>query len=438
MIDMLLSKTNIVMNIVLALFWVWCTFGFISEEIAPFLLSIKSPLLFMIDVVMLMLGLLVLKNKRDRIFVFSFLVISFAITCPYNGYGMVFYANGLREFVYLLSIIPILRYLYENNKENEFVEKFDKTLFIFLIVQAVCITFQFVKYGANDHGGGSMGNGYSGFASILIYLISFYLMKKRMNPERYIGSLIENKWLVILLYPTFLNETKISFIFFMLYFILLMPIDRRMFVRLMVSLPLVVVIVVMLFNLYKITTGNKDDVTSIDYYMNEYLFAGEDNDIIDWMEYLYDHGEELAFDGSNDLPRFTKIALIPEMNAAYPGHAVTGYGVGHFKGGTMIERSKFYMENEWLLRGSIPYIYQMYVQIGLFAILFFAWFWRRLFSLKKKKTELGIVVYISILTLIILFYNDFFSYGVVSLIFFYILTQALRWSPTENLEIEKK
>ena len=141
------------MNIVLALFWVWCTFGFISEEIAPFLLSIKSPLLFMIDVVMLMLGLLVLKNKRDRIFVFSFLVISFAITCPYNGYGMVFYANGLREFVYLLSIIPILRYLYENNKENEFVEKFDKTLFIFLIVQAVCITFQFVKYGANDHGG---------------------------------------------------------------------------------------------------------------------------------------------------------------------------------------------------------------------------------------------------------------------------------------------
>ena len=435
---MLLSKSKIVMNIVLALFWVWCTFGFISEEIAPFLLSIESPLFFLFDVVMLFLGFLVLKDKWDKIFVISFLVLGYGITCIYNGYGAGFYANGLREFVYLISLLPILRYLYESEIEEEFVKRFDRTLFIFLIVQALCITFQFVKYGANDHGGGSMGNGFSGIVSILIYIVSFYLLKKRMDPERYVGSLIENKWLVILLYPTFLNETKISFIFFILYFILLMPIDRRMFVRLMVSSPIVIAIVIILFNVYTSATGNKDDVMSVDYYMNEYLFAGDDNDIVDWMEYLYDHGEDLAIDGSNDLPRFTKIALIPELNAEYPGHAITGYGIGQFKGGTMIARSEFYMDNEWLLRGSVPYCYQMYIQIGLFALMFFTWMWFRLSSLriKEKKIELGIIAFVVIQVLIILFYNDMLAYCFPSLVFFYIFTQALRWNSEENKTIE--
>lgn len=430
---MLLNKPKIVMNVVLALLWVWCTFGFISEEIAPFLINMKSGIFFLIDVAMLFVGFFVLKNKRDKIFVISFIAISFAITCLYNKYGMVFYVNGLREFVYMLSLLPILRYLYESSQSEEFVKKFDKQLFVFLIVQAICITFQFIKYGANDHGGGSMGNGYSGFVSILIYLVSFYLMKKRMDPERYVGSLVEHKWLLILLYPTFLNETKISFIFLILYFILLMPIDKRMFMRLVFTLPIGVILVVLLFNIYIGATGNKDDVLSVDYYMNEYLFAGEDNDIVDWMEHLYEHGEDLAIDGSNDLPRFTKIALVPELNDAYPGHGITGYGVGHFKGGTSIARSKFYLDNEWLLKGSIPYGYQMYIQLGFFAFAYFVLLWFQLSSLKnKEKKELGIICYISILTMIILFYNDFFAYGCPTLVFFYIFTQALRWKPLEK------
>ena len=431
---MVLSKPKIVINVVLALFWVWCTMGFISEELAPFLLNLKSGFFFLIDALMLLVGVLVLKNKWDKIFVISFIAITFVITCLYNKYGMVFYMNGLREFVYIISLIPILRYLYDSSQERAFVEKFDKHLFIFLIVQAICITFQFVKYGANDHGGGSMGNGYSGFVSILIYLISFYLMKKRMNPERFLASLVENKWLLILLYPTFLNETKISFIFLILYFVLLMPIDRKMFMRLVFTLPIGILVVVLVFNMYIGATGNKDDVLSVDYYMNEYLMAGDDNDIVDWMEHLYDHGEDLAIDGSNDLPRFTKIALIPELHAEYPGHVITGYGVGHFKGGTSIERSKFYLENEWLLKGSIPYSYQMYIQGGFIALAYFIIMWFRLVSLKLgEEKELGVICYIIILTLIILLYNDFFAYCFPTLVFFFIFSQALRLKSTNEI-----
>ncbi len=404
----------------------------------PFLLGAKSGVFFLIDVAMLFLGFWTLKDKWDKIFVVSFLAITFWITCIYNKCAVVFYLNGIREFVFLISLIPILRYLYNSSQEKTFIEKFDKQLFIFLIVQAICIMFQFLKYGANDHGGGSMGNGCSGIVSILIYVISFYLMKKRMEPNRYVGSLIENKWLVILLYPTFMNETKISFIFFVMYFILLMPVDRRMFVRLIASFPFVIVVLVILFNVYTMATGNKDDITSVDYYLNEYLFAGDDNDIVDWMEALHESGEDLAIDGTNDLPRFTKIALIPELNAEYPGHAITGYGIGHFKGGTNIERSTFYKENEWLLKGSIPYSYQMYIQLGVFALLFFVWLWIKLIGLRQKDNaqELGIMAYVVILVLIILCYNDLFAYNCPTFILFYIFTQALRWEPNEKKTIE--
>ena len=54
--QMLLSKQKIVMTVLLVLFWVWATVGFIGEEIAPFLLKVESPLFFVIDVVILLMG----------------------------------------------------------------------------------------------------------------------------------------------------------------------------------------------------------------------------------------------------------------------------------------------------------------------------------------------------------------------------------------------
>ena len=82
---MLLDKTKIIMNVVLTLFWVWCTFGFISQEIAPFLLGAKSGLFFIIDVVIFFIGLIVLKDKWDKVYVYSFLILGFFITCVNNG-----------------------------------------------------------------------------------------------------------------------------------------------------------------------------------------------------------------------------------------------------------------------------------------------------------------------------------------------------------------
>ncbi|MBE6317616.1 MAG: hypothetical protein E7081_01415 [Bacteroidales bacterium] len=435
---MFLDKDRLLMNTVFTLFWVWCSYGFISEEIVPALLSIESMALTLVDMALLFIGIIVLKDKRDIIFVFSFLVVGYYITCVHNHNSLLYFINGLRDFIYIIAIIPIIRYLYNSRLKEEFVQKFDKHLLIFLVVQAICITFQFVKYGANDHGGGSMGNGYSGIVSMMIYLISFYLMRKRIDPNNYVGSLIANKWLLILLMPTFLNETKISFIFFALYFILLMPIDKKSLVKYLIMIPLLLILISGVFSVYLSATGNKDDITNIDYYIDEYLIASEDNDILLWAEYLYDHGE-IEADGSADVPRFTKYLLIPEINEEYPGHDITGYGIGQFKGGTSIEYSKFYKDNEWMLRGSMPYGYHAYIQIGLFAILFFVWFWMRVYSFRKKEnpSDISIQVYIWLLVVLVLFYNDFFRYSFIILPTIYIMSQALRGDYMKPYEIEK-
>lgn len=433
---MLLSKSKIVMNIVLALFWVWCTFGFISEEIAPFLLSLKSGIFFLVDVVLMVTGVLVLKNKWDKIFIGSFLALSFWVTCIYNGYSIIFYLNGLREFIYLLWLVPLLRFIYNSDYGDEFVKRFDKHLFVFLIIQAICITFQFVKYGANDHGGGSMGNGFSGIVSILIYLISFYLMKKKMNPESYWKTILNNKWLIILLYPTLLNETKISFILLALYFVLLLPLTKKTTMKLVFLFPVICVLMYFVFNVYMTTTDSQFDITSQDF-LEAYFYAEEDDDIVEWVSVLQERGEDFVADGTLDIPRFTKYVMIPELNEYYPGHTITGYGLGHFKGGTMIENSKFYIENEWLLRGSIPYGYHAYIQFGFFSIFYFIWLWFRFISLKLDvKANKEIIIYIILITLIIMLYNEFFRCGILCIAFFYIFTQALRWNSEENKTIE--
>lgn len=423
------------MNMILALFWVWCPFGFICQEIAPFLQSVQSPLFFLIDALIMLMGLAVLKNKWDKIYVISIVVIGYYITCAHNGYSLLFYYNGLRDFMYLLWIIPIFRYLLNSELADEFIRKFDKTLFLFLIVQALCITFQFVKYGANDHGGGSMGNGFSGIASMLIYLISFYLMKKRFDPENYLGSLVANKWLIILLYPTFLNETKVSFILLALYFVLLLPINKKSFVKLLMLMPVMCGVLYLVFMLYMSATKSDHDITSSDF-IEAYFLAEEDDDIVEWVSVLQERGEDFVGDGSFDIPRFTKYMMIPELLDYYPGHTITGFGVGQFKGGTSIKNSKFYEENEWLMRGSVPYGYHAFMQMGFFSILFFCWLWFRLGSFRveggKYRIDYGIVIYVVSMTFIIMLYNDFFRYGILCMPFFFVYIQAMRWKSVEN------
>ncbi len=431
---MLIDKDRLYINTFLALFWVRALIGFIADETGAH--GISSAVILLYDAGTIVLGVLTLKKRQDIIFLVSFLAVGYWITCVHNGYSLFFFCNGLRDFIYIIFLIPIFRYFYSTSSRSElFQSKFDKTLYIFLWVQVFCVVWQFLKYGANDHGGGSLGNGFSGAISTLIYLTSFYLMKRRtVGSTDYFANLSNNKDLLFLLIPTFLNETKISFIFLMLYFILLIPIDRKIIVRLSVGVPLLGVLFYFAMMGYVSATGNEDDIMSLEYYTEMYVFADDLDNVLDWAEYLYETDE----DALTDIPRFSKFVILPDLNAEYPGHDITGYGVGQFKGGTIVEASDFYTENEWLLRGSVPYSFHMYIQLGLIGFIFLIWFWYNAFSQKPKnfRTEKGAVVFCVFINVLILFYNDTLRFVFIDMIIYYVLFQALFGGLSQKEESE--
>ena len=172
-------------GILIVLFWIWATFGFVADELLPFLEGMRVGVYLLLDAVLIILGIATIRHKSDYILLFSFLIIGFISTDIVNKLTWVNFLNGCRDFLPMLFIPPILKYFLEqDNRRERFVKAFDKHLMIFLVVQAPCLIYQFVKYGANDHGGGSLGNGFSGVISTLIYIISFYLISRDFDRTR--------------------------------------------------------------------------------------------------------------------------------------------------------------------------------------------------------------------------------------------------------------
>ncbi len=432
---MLIDKDRLYINTFLALFWVRALIGFIADETGA--QGLSSAFMLLYDAGLALLGLMLLKRISDKIFLLVFVVAGYWVTCVYNGYSLVFYINGLREFLYILFLLPIFRYMYSSPRTSEFSRRFDQALYIFLWVQVFCLTWQFIKYGANDHGGGSLGNGYSGTISTLIYVISFYLMKRRtVGSTDYFANLANNKDLLFLLIPTFLNETKISFLFLPFYFLLLMPIDRRFLVRMLFMAPITVAILFGVFWLYLNVTENDAEVTSLDYYTEEYLYT-DDDELLDLAEALYENNDE---DGLVDLPRFTKYIMLPELNSEYPGHSITGYGIGQFKGGTFVGKTKFFEDNEWILAGSVPYGFHLYIQFGLIGVVFMIWFIVNVFKSRVKHTyvDKGVVIYMAIVFVLILFYDSSFRVALTGTIYLYIITQNYKGHKDSYIYVSKK
>lgn len=250
---------------------------------------------------------------------------------------------------------------------------FFKQLKFWLYLQAFCITWQFVRHGAGDYGGGSMGLGASGLTSMLIYLVSYLLVTRNWDADHYFRSLRANAPYVLLLLPTFLNETKASFIFFILYFGLLMKFDRSMWIKMFYIVPVGLLALVVMGNIYlNVTNQDAEDVLSMEF-MTEYLYADDLEWTIEAAQMVQDGDFDIDPDDwwMVDVPRFAKMALITPYIAERPGGMWLGAGVGHFKGGRMAEQTKFARDNNWILQGTRPWFFSVFVQLGLVGFIWF-------------------------------------------------------------------
>ena len=433
---MIIEKETFYRRALLTAFWIRGCWGFFAWELVPFMLKLLPIVYLLFDVVMVTMGVMLMKRWRDRVFTFSFIVIAGIITCYYNKLSLFFYINGLRDFIGWLFMIPIFAYFIGDKERKErFMPVFDHHLFIFLIVQCPCMIFTFLVHGACDWGGGSLGNLNSGIISTLIFAISFYLLQKRIDPENFWRSIWDNKIYIILLFPTQLNETKVSFVYLAMYFFLLLPFNRKIFERLVMAVPIFLVGLFGAAWAYITSTGGSmGDVFSLEYYTEMYLYDPS-MDSINYAEWLFDTdaGE------NDDVPRLSKFLLLSDINDENPGHLMTGFGVGQFKGGSFIDNSQFFKKYEWVLIGTIPYAYHVYIQLGVIGLLLMFWFFFNLLSAPGQgfKRNYNVHSYILLVYLLLLLYNESIRDSLQCLIFTYLALASWR-NQDESSEIDKE
>jgi hypothetical protein len=434
----MIEKDPLYFKLFLFVFWVLACSGFVTQELLPFLSPLVSPLALLCDAIMVILGFVTLDSKRDRIYLAAFFVIGIISTSFINKESAINLINGSREFIGMLFAVPVMRHFLTTKEHADYKARIDRQLLIFLYVQAFCVTWQFIRYGANDHGGGSMGMGFSGIVSLMIYIISFYLISQKWDRDNYWQSLKDNKLYVILLYPSMLNETKTSFFLLAIYFILLYRFEIQKIGKLIMLVPVILFACIGLGYFYLTATDQKADVVGDSAYMLDYL-VGEDPEML--MELaLKVQDEEIETDNLwvVDIPRFTKILTVPDLLEDTKGGMLWGAGLGQFKGGTTVALTRFATKNKWALQGTRPWLYSLMIQFGFIGTI---WFFVNLFSivaLRHKPFEMSkaIKIYLLLTTLMILFYDDAFRSLIFCFGFFYIaLASSYKSEPDKNEEI---
>lgn len=391
-------------------FWLATCTGFVSdlmwgpESTGTPLRTISQ---LVVDLILLFLAACTVRKLVDVLMIGSLLTIAAVSGLVVNGDSLVVWLNGLRYFFPVLFMPPILRYFLSTEyRHDQFVKSLDKQLFIFLWLQVPTVLFQFFLYGAGDLVGGTMGGWYSGTLSFAIYYTSFYLLSKRIDRDNILQSLYKNWVYIFLLFPTFLNETKISFALIVVYFILLMPLDRKYLIRLTFLTPVIVLMVAIGASFYYSTVESEGALELNEEFLSNYLDADLD-DIEGAVEYAEQNYEE-----SFDIPRFAKLAILPMVFSEHPGHNLLGFGLSLYKHGSIIEASDFYNEYDWLMKGTSPQIMSSFLQLGILGSMWYIAYLLCLYLVRPKlypKRNYNMQVYFLLAFMILLLYADFWA-----------------------------
>ena len=424
----MIEKYKIYTCLLSAFLWLSLCWGFVQDELVPGLEHVRSFVFLFADFVFLVLGLYALRSRRDVYIVISFLLI-LLFSAVLNRQGIVTIFNGSRDFIGLLLAAPVIRMLLLSKYSERFERSFDRQLLVFLSLQTVCVTWQFFKYGPGDYVGGSMGEGASATISVLIYFISFYLMIRRWDCElSYFMNIRKNFLLVFLLYPTFLNETKISLVLFVFYFILLVKIDRDIVLKAMKMFPIIIVLSIASVTVYSyVVDTDAGDVFTEDNMYN--YFIGEDIDyLIDVAMKVQDQEIETDNVWAVDIPRISKLVLAPVILDDTGGKIWLGAGVGQFKGASVIGQTSFARKNNWFLQGSRPLLFFIIVQLGVIGLI---WLLINLITIVQTGDRFtfawNIRLYLYLLIAMSMLYNDSFRLYPYCFILFYIAMTGLAY-----------
>lgn len=360
-----------------------------------------------IDVIIIIICIYLLSKVKNNI-IFYFFIILITFSFIINEGNITTFTNGFREFSSFFLLPIIYKYLFYSLNCKKIIKSFNTFLYTFLSIQIPISIFQYLQYGAGDAVGGSLGAGFSGVLTFTIFLSTFYLMTQNFDPNNVIKCFLKKSYLLIFWIPTFINETKISFILIILFFILLNKIKIKNIFRYAALSITLIPLVVAFDTAYEKTTGNS--------YLNGILTE----DFIE--DYLLNDDDKY-----DDIPRFRKIIIFTTTFDFKD--VMIGKGLGHFKGGTTLDPTPFAAKYQWLLAGSRPMIFFLLVQVGVIGTLLFILYWTILVipkNSKKQRVEYSsnLIAYATICFTIIMLYNDSLRSLFFCSILMYIITYA--------------
>lgn len=414
---------------VIGLFWVLGVWAFIAQRVGIFD-ALFTPMQLLTDMVLILLGVWTIRNAWDIAVLVIYLVVSAISTIWVNELSPTFWLNGSRFYFYIIFLTPIFRWiLSKKNRAIYFIEKFDASLYVFLWLQVPSMIFEYVALGGNDQGGGTLGNYMSHIISCLIYCISFYLMLKKWDKEKgYISNLLANWTLIFLLCPTFMNETKVSFIYLVLYFFFLVPFNRKFVRNILITIPFIAVGLIAAVYLYLNTVDVSDEQMSLEWL--EYYVMGDDEtyEIMESMLDTYGNDED------RDFMRGAKFLMLPAVLVDKPWGVWVGYGASQYKGASVMEKTEFLRRYEWFFFGTTTLGMMTMVDLGTAGILWL------LFALAVMFGWLGprgrfkgqLQWYLGLQVLIMMVYASNLTILSCALPFIYLVMLSCHWDRVEQ------
>lgn len=420
------TKYQLVCNTLFVLFWVLATYNFISQELAGREVPIvELGVRLLGQGVIVLLGLWTLRSRTDIIIIAAFCALTLISTVWVNNQGFMVWVDGLRLYIGFLFMVPVLRYLLADRQfRNWFIERVDRNLFRFLLLQFPCMVWQFLRYSNFDLVGGSLGYMMSGVISNLIYLCSFYLMLRRWDKTKgYMANIMANWLLVVLLIPSFLNETKISFVFMLMYLFFLIPMDRQFIKHIVWIAPVIGLSLLGVSYLYLSAIGGSSYVTD-GASVAKYLVG--DEAALNMVEGIMEHNDQAV---DQDFARGLKFAVIPAIMNRNPPAWTCGYGIGQYKVGDSADKVAFAKQYQWLLSGTMIQGLVVWLETGLLGVGLYLLFWlvilgvfrRRLGRNKQLQWFLGINA------LVFTVYNAPFFVIPYFIIFLYMMLISADW-----------
>lgn len=412
----MISKNKLLLNTLFTILWFYSLYGGVVD-LLPVMAKIWTPLKLLADATLIFLGVWAMHRRKDIVYAVAFLVGSYIVTCLYNSESLLIYINGLRSFIPLLFTYPLFRYFFDDpGRKDLLVARFNSYVSIFLIIQIPFTIVQFLIHGAGDMVGGSIGSFNSGILTTLVYLFVFYRISNRYDQSKsYWSNLIALRLQFLYLIPTFLNETKVGFVYLLLLIIILMPIDRRAILKLPFIILFSLLLLWIMVEIYMVATGGNSDFLTVEYYTEMYLL---NDDSIPFAQYIFDQDKEKL----EDVPRFTKLLVGHEVLQSL-GRTLTGVGIGQFMGNSGGDLANFATTNRWFMVGSIPYLFTLMIQLGWLGIFVIARYIGSCISaigwFRYPNSNLGI--FLLSIFVILLFYNDSFNLSIISIPFIYLL-----------------